>query len=84
MILLKTKPCPFCGGKFYAGICDDEGNERDEEYLDDPWSGISYALIHDEETGANEDCPLYRPQYVLYDSMESMIENLNKRHGEDT
>lgn len=79
IINLRTKPCPFCGGKFHAHLCDDEGNPKEEEYLEDPWSGLSYMVIHDSTTGANEDCPMFRLYGCYYDSIESAEEWLNKR-----
>lgn len=33
----------------YIGVCDDEGNYHGQigcEYESDPWSGLSYALMH--------------------------------------
>lgn len=40
------KPCPFCGGHAEIGITDYEGNPRDESYLEDPWSGLSFVILH--------------------------------------
>lgn len=51
-----TKPCPFCGGEVSVVITDDEGNFRDEDYARDPWSGLSFALYHDNEDNLN--CPI--------------------------
>ena len=49
--MTELKPCPFCGGKDVVNniVCDDEGNIHGElgcEYEQDPWSGLSNALIH--------------------------------------
>lgn len=47
---IKLKNCPFCGKQaVYIGVCDDEGNYHGQigcEYESDPWSGLSYALMH--------------------------------------
>lgn len=47
---IKLKNCPFCGKQaVYIGACDDEGNYHGQigcEYESDPWSGLSYALMH--------------------------------------
>lgn len=48
--------CPFCGGSAYIGVYDDEGNPHDEDYIDDPWSGLTFGVRHDHED--NEDCPI--------------------------
>ena len=51
--------CPFCGGEVRIVVCDDEGNVRDEEYEDDPWSGLRYGLMHEEaDVPEGESCPI--------------------------
>ena len=52
----KLKPCPFCGGKAKFLVLDDEFNVRDENYVEDPWSGLQYGLYHSIEE--NEGCPI--------------------------
>ena len=48
---IKLKNCPFCGKQaVYIAVCDDEGNYHGQigcEYENDPWSGLSYALMHE-------------------------------------
>ena len=39
--------CPFCGGEVTLVVCDDEGNIHDNEYENNPWSGLGYMLYHD-------------------------------------
>ena len=51
----KLKLCPFCGKEFHIFISDEEGNDRDMEYLKDPWSGLRFNVYH-----YNYECPLYR------------------------
>ena len=46
MNITEIKPCPFCGGGITIGICDSEGNPRDTDYANDPYSGLSYVLYH--------------------------------------
>lgn len=78
----KLKPCPFCGGEVTLQVTDDEGNHRDEDYMNDPWSGLSFALYHDYDD--NEECPI-ATHYgeilgtVLYDSEEEVIKAWNNR-----
>lgn len=43
----KLKPCPFCGENINLGVGNDEGNMKDEEYESNPWSGLSFVLIHE-------------------------------------
>lgn len=52
----ELKPCPFCGNSISLGISDDEGNMRDEAYESDPWSGLSFTLIHEYQD--NTQCPI--------------------------
>lgn len=82
----KLLPCPFCGIKPKIIICDDEGNikRKPEEYITDPWSGLSFAIVHpiDEEqccpiaTDKDDDIVLGNN---LYGSLEELIEMWNKR-----
>lgn len=83
---LKLKPCPFCGGTVKIQINDDEGNLHDEEYEKDPWSGLSYSLVHFRED--NIDCPIVNNEDdeplggYLYDSKEEAIKCWNKRNDQ--
>ena len=82
----ELKPCPFCGKSVNVLICDGEGNKKDEEYAKNPYSGLTYAIEHtahiDITSGIN--CPIahLRGDHLgifLYDSMEELIENWNRR-----
>ena len=73
------KPCPFCGKIPEILICDDEGNIHDKEYLKNPWSGLSFALTHNEI-----NCPVRTEYeeilgYMLYDTLDELQEYWNKR-----
>ena len=77
----KLKPCPFCGGEVSVVVLDEEGNVRDEEYERDPYSGLSYAVSHDDPNGA---CPIATyddPLPWLYDSRDSVAHVWNRRAG---
>lgn len=51
--------CPWCGGEIRIGICDDEGNPRTPEYLDNPYSGVGYILIHErKDIPEGQTCPI--------------------------
>ena len=39
----KLKPCPFCGKEARLQLTDDEGNFKDESYLENPYSGVGYV-----------------------------------------
>jgi hypothetical protein len=78
------KPCQFCGGKASISVSDDEGNQRDEEYEKDPWSGLSFKIQHGHES--NKNCPIANFEedggtvgVYLYDSREEAIEAWNTR-----
>lgn len=83
----KLKSCPFCGGEVFIGISDDEGNRRNEEYENDPWSGLSFTLIHEYQDGV--ECPIatHHDELLgsrLYESREEVIGVWNNRqyvHG---
>lgn len=77
----KLNPCPFCGGEVKIGISDDEGNLRDIEYEQEPWSGLSYNLIH--EYRNNPECPIAHFEdeqlgTLLYDTKEEALKTWNE------
>ena len=80
------KPCPFCGGESNLTISDGEGNKRDAEYENDPWSGLSFRIQHTYEE--NIGCPIAKYEedeamgVYLYDSREEAIQTWNKRHND--
>lgn len=82
----KLLPCPFCGGKPQIIICDDEGNikRNPEEYIEDPWSGLSFAMIHPKDesnlcpVATEKDDDVVLGNY-LFDSLDELIELWNKR-----
>ena len=51
--------CPFCGGEVHIVVCDNEGNTHNEEYENDPWSGLSFALVHEQrDVPEGRECPI--------------------------
>lgn len=75
----ELKPCPFCEGEVSVVVLDDEGNIRDEEYERDPYSGLRYAVAHDDPNGA---CPIAtydEPLPWLYDSRDGVAHVWNRR-----
>ena len=80
---MKKMECPICKKKaLFVGVHDDEGNYHGLvgcEYENDPWSGLSYALHH-EEWG---DCPLCTDGAystmggMLFDTAEEAISALS-------
>lgn len=80
----KKLTCPFCGREVRIVVCDDEGNIHPDEYEDDPWSGLGFMLVHEEEDGI--DCPIATEQgetlgHLIYDSREEAIYIWGKRNG---
>ena len=78
--------CPFCGGEFHLGLCDEEGNLRNNDYLDNPYSGISYCIIHSLKDVPNGiHCPIatsYDDSAIseyLYRTKEEALEALKLR-----
>lgn len=75
----ELKPCPFCGSEVSVVILDDEGNIKDKEYERDPYSGLCYAVAHDDPNGT---CPIAtydEPLPLLYDSRDDVAHVWNSR-----
>jgi hypothetical protein len=83
--------CPWCGVKPRILVMDEEGNpkghfddDRAIEYLEDPWSGLSFGLDHSYMDDGVENCPLAscpgEPLWSMkYDSLESLVRSWNTR-----
>lgn len=74
--------CPFCKGEIEVCIADDEGNIRDDSYLEDPYSGVSYFPKHEEKDG----CPIATHEgeilgVFLYDTREELVEKFRGGKG---
>lgn len=52
----KLIPCPFCGREARLQLTDEEGNFKDESYLENPYSGVGYVIVHD--ISDSETCPI--------------------------
>lgn len=68
--------CPFCNGSVWAVVCDEEGNIHDDSYADDPWSGLSYAIVHrEEDVPDSEFCPICSDELIggkIYDNTDEL------------
>ena len=76
----KLKPCPFCGGEARLVVCDSEGNVHDESYEADPYSGLSYAIVHGSDDCCGE-CPVSTSDLLpwLYETREEATAAWNRR-----
>ena len=78
-------PCPFCGSEIRIVVCDDEGNTHDDDYENDPWSGLGYQLYHDITDDKRKLCPIAGHEHEgvlgiwIYDTREEAIEAWNRR-----
>lgn len=57
----RLKPCPFCGRSVEISIYDDEGNEHNADYLQDPYSGVMFAITHHK----NSECIMKNSECIL-------------------
>lgn len=82
---IKLERCPFCGGEARIQLCDEEGNWKSEEYLEDPYSGIGFVIVHD-STMTKQNCPIatnpdddMTQGNVIYSTEESAADAWNRR-----
>ena len=76
----KLKPCPYCGGEARLVVLDSEGNVHDESYETDPYSGLSYAIVHGSDDCCGE-CPVSTsdPLPWMYETREEAAAAWNRR-----
>ena len=79
---LRMRPCPFCQGKAGLYVCDAEGNIHSDDYIDDPWSGLSFRIRHTEEDDKTGMCPITAAPgegvgMWYYDTAEEAIQSWN-------
>lgn len=83
----KLRPCPFCGGEAKLQLTDDEGNFKDESYLENPYSGVGYVIMHD-ISNSTSYCPIATDSdssqgSYIYASKEAAINAWNGRTEDD-
>lgn len=79
---LDMRKCPFCGCEVGITICDDEGNDKYLDYLDDPYSGIAFKFNHDNGgcilTDFNEVSPIYSDENDDFDAaLDQLVTDWN-------
>lgn len=78
--------CPFCKGTVRIAVCDDEGNLHDDEYENNPWSGLRYQLVHDTTcVPMHKSCPIatFEGESIgtrIYDSRQEAAEAWDTRY----
>ena len=89
----KLDGCPWCGIKPRIVIKDEEGNPHGHidndmavEYLEDPWSGLSFSLDHSYEKPGTDHCPIVNhPGEELgamhYYDLNALVKDWNTRKG---
>ena len=80
---MELKPCPFCGCVPLIQLCDNEGNFKPLDYLENPYSGIKYGIRHDVGR-ADGDCPIITSVGellggYLYNSLDLLESTWNRR-----
>lgn len=82
----RLKPCPFCGKVPMICVCDNEGNIHDDDYVNNPWSGLCYAICHEYDENESNDkiCPIatFEGEQIgtqLYDTIDELVERWNNR-----
>ena len=84
----RLRPCPFCGGEARLQLTDDEGNFQDESYLENPYSGVGYVIMHD-ISNSTSHCPIATDSdssqgIYIYASKEAAINAWNGRTDDDS
>ena len=73
----QLRKCPFCGCDIGITICDDEGNDKPLDYLDDPYSGIAFKINHDNGgcvlRNFNEISPIYSAEVEDFDKALALL-----------
>jgi len=73
--MTELKRCPWCKQKPRLQLTDHEGNWHDESYLNEPYSGIGYVLVHESE---ELSCPIatskgeHLGQIIFYDKQDAV------------
>jgi len=75
---MSLKPCPWCQESPIILLCTEEGDIKSESYLEDPYSGVGYALSH-----PVDDCPIGTHQNeflgtTIYDAYKEAEDAWNK------
>lgn len=82
----RLKPCPFCGKVPTIYVCDEEGNIKNDDYVNDTYSGLFYSICHemDDSKGNDNVCPIatFKGEILetqLYESIDELVERWNRR-----
>lgn len=78
----------FNGGEARIQVTDDKGNLKSESYLEDPYSGVGYVIIHD-ISNSTDSCLIATnldeiQGCYIYTSKQEAIDAWNKRVNDNS
>lgn len=75
---VRLEPCPWCKCRPRLQLTDEEGNFRGESYLENPYSGVGYVIVHTESpTCPIATCGVEFVGGMVYDTEEEAIKTWN-------
>ena len=67
-------------------VCDEEGNIKNDDYVNDPWSGLYYSICHEMDYSKGNDNVCHVATFKreilgtqLYERIDELVERWNRR-----